>query len=56
MDGFFTGNVPPSSSMAGIVARLSLPNTAQNPVGGGIENESVERYLDIREGTNDLPD
>ena len=66
MDGFSPGNVPPSSSMAGIVARRSFPNPAfmciplsirrQNPVCGGIENESVERELDIREGANDLPD
>ena len=67
MDGFFTGNVPPSSSMAGIVARRSLPNpafmciplsitTRQISVDGGIENESVDRELDIREGASDLLD
>ena len=67
MDGFFPGNVHPSSSMAGIVARPSLPNpafmciplsitTRQISVDGGIENESVYRELDIREGASDLLD
>ena len=65
MDGF--RNMPPSSSTAGIVTRRLLPNpafmciplsitTRQNPVGGGIKNESVERELNIRNGANDLPD
>ena len=53
--------------MAGIVARRSLPNhafmciplsitTRQISVDGGIENESVDRELDIREGASDLLD
>ena len=69
MRRFSPGNVPPSSSMAGIVARRSLPEPVfksiplsitprQNPACGGIGNEYVERevQLDIREGANDLPD
>ena len=62
-----SGILPPSSSTAGIVARRLLPNpafmciplsitTRQNPVGGGIENESVERELNIRDEASDLPD
>ena len=57
MDGFFTGNVPPSSSMTGIVPRCSLPEpafksiplsitTSQNPAGGANSDEDMVHVID----------